>query len=108
MSRDVFGWELHVSFRPEFFEDTYRDFDFGGDSNVVHCDGQRRRRRADRGQRDSRFRPYSLPGLGMLQVEAQGATATCSISKTSSSASTWALMRWDSSATVSREARCVL
>jgi opacity protein-like surface antigen len=71
MSSGIFGWELDVSFTPEFFEGNDADFDFDGGSNVVTAMGNAIIGVPIGGQRDAGFRPYLTAGLGMLQTEAR-------------------------------------
>jgi opacity protein-like surface antigen len=71
MSSGILGWELDVSFTPEFFEGNDEDFDFDGGSNVVTAMGNAIIGVPIGGQRDAGFRPYFTGGLGMLQSEAR-------------------------------------
>jgi len=71
MGNGILGWEVDLSYTPEFFEGDDQQFDFIDGSNVVSAMFNVIAGVPVGGQFGPGFRPYFTGGIGMLQSEIQ-------------------------------------
>jgi opacity protein-like surface antigen len=64
LDEEIFGFELDVSYTPNFFEGQYDDFFFAGDSNVLGFMGNA----VIGAMPDSAVHPYVTGGIGLMQM----------------------------------------
>lgn len=68
LDAEVFGWEVDLSYAPDFFEGDTDAFEFNGDGSVVSVFANALIGVPAGGQRGTAFRPYVTGGIGLMQM----------------------------------------